>query len=313
MAQDLWAEQVAYTGPTGVPLGLIRGSGTWGIRFPEDAQEPGVEVLFEGMIETPYPRGAAYERRLSPRFQVLRLVDEDGRERQAISIASHGWQPGEDPVEESAATYKVFWLLWKAGVKWVIGGGTCGSLNNALLAGDLVIHHDFVDATKARVVGLPGTELNFPRFTVLLRMRQAICPDVAAVLEQEGRALPFARVYGYDRQLIHYCTEGPWFETPAEVRDLRARGGDTVGQSLAMEAHMARACGMHIAFCHYVVNPAEGLLDKDWPLDLTHEQLAVAMARLKLRALKRLAVDGDCDCLQYRVARPAAKYQAGIG
>ena len=230
-----------------------------------------------------------------------------------ISIASHGWQPGEDPVADSEANHKVFWLLRQAGVKWIIGGGTCGSLNNAILPGDLIIHHDFVDITKARVVGLPGTDLAYSRFKVLLRLGQAICPSIARVLETEARALPFPRVYGYDRELIHYCTEGPWLETAAEVRDLRLRGGDTVGQSLAMEAHLARACGMHIAFVHYSVNQAEGLISADWPMDLTHEQLAVAMARLKLRALRRLPLDDDCGCLAYRMVRPAEKYQLGIG
>ncbi|MHB1134741.1 MAG: phosphorylase family protein [Chloroflexota bacterium] len=316
MPPELWAEDFPYEGPTGVPLGLIRGSGTWGIRFPEDAAEPGVTVLWEGRIPTPYPRGASTEQRQSPRFQLLQLGTPDdpanGGGRQAIAIASHGWQPGEDPVDESAASQKVFWLLSRAGVKWVIGGGTCGSLNNAILPGDLVIHHDFIDLTKARIVGLPGTHLNFARFTVLMRMAQGICPTIARVMEEEARQLPFPRVYGYGQHLLHFTTEGPWFETPAEVRDLRLRGGDTVGQSLAPEAHLARLCGMHIAFAHYSVNPAEGLTNPNWQLDLTHEQQAVAMAQMKLRALKRIPIDGDCDCLSYRVVRPAAHYASGV-
>lgn len=304
--KELWAESFPYDGPRNIPLGLIQGSGTWGVKFPQEAEEPDVEVLWEGVIETPYPRNAEMTLRQSPKLQHLQVED-----REVLSVVSHGWQSNQDPVE-FMGSQKIFWVFRKAGVKWVIGGGTCGLLNNAIWPGDLVIPYDFIDLTTRRVVGLPGTELEFPMFKLLLRMRQAICPSIAYAIEKAAERLNFGRVYRYSNELIHITTEGPWFETPAQVQKLRRDGGDTVGQSLATEANLARVCGMHIAFAHYGVNPAEGLLPKmEWELDEVHHRLRLDMAKLHLRSLKVLQVNESCGCMDYRIERPK-DYQIGL-
>ena len=304
--KELWAEGFPYDGPRDVPLGLIQGSGTWGLKFPYEVDEPEVEVLWEGEIETPYPRDAEPNFRLSPKLQYLRVGD-----RKAITVASHGWQPNRDPVEYMASQ-KIFWIFRNAGVKWIVGGGTCGILNNAILTGDLIVPNDFIDYTKRRIVSLPGTDLEFPMFTLLQRAKQAICPSIARTIKRAAKGLSFGRVHGYDRELIHAVTEGPRFETRAEVRRLRLQLNDTVGQSMVPEVDLARLCGMHIAFVYYGVNPAEGLLEsQQWNLDELHETLRLDMARLHLRTLKLLPLDEKCGCMEYRVERPT-EYKEGL-
>src|SRR5207237_674063 len=58
---------------------------------------------------------------------------------------------------------------------------------------------------------------------------------------------------------------GPSYETPAEIRYLRAIGADLVGMSTVAEAIAARQMGMKVLAISCVTNMAAGVLDK--PLD----------------------------------------------
>ena len=52
---------------------------------------------------------------------------------------------------------------------------------------------------------------------------------------------------------------GPCYETPAEIRALKAMGADAVGMSTAMEAEAAAALGMRVAAMSCITNKAAGL------------------------------------------------------
>ena len=52
---------------------------------------------------------------------------------------------------------------------------------------------------------------------------------------------------------------GPTYETPAEIRALRAMGADAVGMSTAMEAEAAAALGLEVAAISCITNKAAGL------------------------------------------------------
>jgi purine-nucleoside phosphorylase len=74
---------------------------------------------------------------------------------------------------------------------------------------------------------------------------------------------------------VYAAVTGPCYETPAEIRALKAMGADAVGMSTALEALTAVACGMEVAAISCVTNKAAGL--SCGPLD--HKEVLANAAR----------------------------------
>jgi purine-nucleoside phosphorylase len=66
---------------------------------------------------------------------------------------------------------------------------------------------------------------------------------------------------------VYAALPGPHYETPAEIRMLRALGADLVGMSTALEAIAARAAGLEVLGLSMVTNAAAGVTGE--PLDHT--------------------------------------------
>ncbi|MBI4370060.1 MAG: purine-nucleoside phosphorylase [Elusimicrobia bacterium] len=61
---------------------------------------------------------------------------------------------------------------------------------------------------------------------------------------------------------IYLSTDGPNYESPAEVRSFARWGADIVGMSVTAEALVARALGMRVVGLGWVSNMASGLIPK---------------------------------------------------
>ena len=70
------------------------------------------------------------------------------------------------------------------------------------------------------------------------------------------RSLPYAG------RVIYACTEGPRFETAAEIRMLRMLGAQTVGMTIVPEAPLARDLNMHYAGIGVVANYCTGMTEE---------------------------------------------------
>ena len=96
-------------------------------------------------------------------------------------------------------------------------------------------------------------------------------------------------------------TEGPRFESPAEIRHLQPLG-DVVGQSFCPEVWLARDIGACYAGIYLIVNYGEGVV-KEWEHDelarLFREDASL-IGRILLDALAALPADDECQCRELR-------------
>ena len=76
---------------------------------------------------------------------------------------------------------------------------------------------------------------------------------------------------------VYAYMKGPTFETPAEIRALRALGADAVGMSTAPEVIVASHSRMEVIGISCITNMAAGILDQ--PLD--HEEVIETTKKVK--------------------------------
>jgi purine-nucleoside phosphorylase len=75
---------------------------------------------------------------------------------------------------------------------------------------------------------------------------------------------------------VYTAVTGPCYETPAEIRAIKAWGGDAVGMSTAREVQAAHDAGLECAAVSLITNRAAGLAGAP----LNHEEvLAIAAAQ----------------------------------
>jgi purine-nucleoside phosphorylase len=76
---------------------------------------------------------------------------------------------------------------------------------------------------------------------------------------------------------VYACLAGPSYETPAEIRALRALGADAVGMSTVPEVIAAAHMGVRVAALSCITNLAAGIGTEA----LSHEEVARTAHRAK--------------------------------
>ncbi len=157
-------------------------------------------------------------------------------------------------------------VMQALGVKTLIVTNAAGGLNPAFRAGDLMLITDHIGlaalAGHNPLLG-PNDPALGPRF---VNMTAAYDPALRAL------ALRVARGMGLTlHQGVYVGLAGPAFETPAEVRFLRAIGGDAVGMSTVPEVIAARHGGMRVLGLSGITNVAQA--DSSAVLGPDHEEV----------------------------------------
>lgn len=115
-------------------------------------------------------------------------------------------------------------------------------------------------------------------------------PDMSEVYSRQYQL--FARESAEEIELtlesgVYLALQGPNYETPAEIRMMRALGADAVGMSTVPEAIVARQMGMQTLGISLITNQAAGMTDG--PID--HEsvmQMGAQVSRQFGELLRRL-------------------------
>ncbi|HHV62707.1 MAG TPA: S-methyl-5'-thioadenosine phosphorylase [Firmicutes bacterium] len=205
-------------------------------------------------------------------------------------LARHGWTHSVPP---HRVNYRAnISALKDIGVERVIATSAVGSLNPSMKPGDFVILDQFLDFTKCREStffdGQDGR-------VVHVDFTQPYCPTVRESLIRAGRELGLAP----HEKGCYVATEGPRFETPAEIHMYRMLGGDVVGMTGVPEVVLAREAGLCYGTVAIVTNFAAGISKAP----LTHAEVVEAMKesskRLRdyiMRAIDIMPRKRDCSC-----------------
>lgn len=173
-------------------------------------------------------------------------------------------------------------VLQLLGVDTLIVTNAAGGLNPDFEVGDLMVitdHIGFTNLTGLNPLRGPNDERLGPRF-----------PDMTHAYDREliRLAMEAAREAGVPLYKgIYVGLSGPSFETPAELRFLRAIGGDAVGMSTVPEVTVARHAGMRVLGISGISNIA--IFDPDERREASHEEVLEAGRQIapRLRAVIR--------------------------
>jgi purine-nucleoside phosphorylase len=171
-------------------------------------------------------------------------------------------------------------VMQALGVEIIVITNAAGAVNPAFEPGDLMLitdHLNFIGMAGQNPLRGPNLEELGPRFPdmsqVYDRKLQALAREVAAA-EKLGL-----------REGVYCCLAGPSFETPADLRFLKAVGVDAVGMSTVPEAVVARHAGTRVLGVSGISNKA----NLDGNTETSHEEVLQAGQVLvpKLTALLR--------------------------
>jgi 5'-methylthioadenosine phosphorylase len=185
--------------------------------------------------------------------------------RRVAFLPRHG--PGH-AIPPHRVNYRAnIWALRLLGVRRVLATAASGSLVPRIAPGTLCLIDQFLDFTHGR----PSTFFDGGEAGVRhTDMTEPYCPELRAVLQEVAAAHGVALGPG----ATYVCTEGPRFETPAEIRAFALLGAELVGMTGVPEVVLAREAGLCYASVAVATNYAAGLAGRA----LRHQEVVEAMA-----------------------------------
>jgi 5'-methylthioadenosine phosphorylase len=198
----------------------------------------GLEGLFKDskqrIVKTPYGT-------------VTSLSEGNVSAKTVVMLARHG---RDHSVPPHRINYRAnMYGLHQLGVEGVLATNAVGGIASELEPGDVVVPNDFIDFTKLR----PATFYDEAPVTHI-DVSEPYCPQLRELLIEKAKGKGL-RVWDHG---VLACTEGPRYETPAEIEMFRRLGCDIVGMTGLPEAVLARELEMCYATICYVSNRAAG-------------------------------------------------------
>ena len=185
---------------------------------------------------------------------------------QVVFITRHG-------VGHKTAPHKVnyranIWALKSLGTEEIFATTAVGSLNPEMTAGHFVVCSNVLDFTKSRI----NTFYDTPeRGVVHVDFSYPYCP---CVRERVIRCLEKMNIT-FHKEGVYVATEGPRFESAAEIKAYAMLGGDLVGMTNMPDCILAREAEMCYSTCSIVTNMAAGIS----PTPLSHMEVVEAMGK----------------------------------
>ncbi|KDR10549.1 S-methyl-5'-thioadenosine phosphorylase [Zootermopsis nevadensis] len=155
-----------------------------------------------------------------------------------VLLARHG---RKHTISPSNVNYRAnIWALKEAGCTHVLASTACGSLQEEIKPGDLVLIRSFIDRTTARIQTFyDGTQNALPG-VCHIPVEPAYCPSTTEVVAESAKSLKLK---------IHpvvtcVTIEGPRFSSLAESKLYRLWGADIVNMTSVPEVVLAKEAGL---------------------------------------------------------------------
>lgn len=210
-------------------FGLVTGSGFYDI---PDLTDRRVQVT-----ETP--------------FGPASVTTGEWRGRAIAFVARHG---SGHSVPPAGINYRAnIWALKQHGVDRVLATAVSGGINPAMGLGTMVVISDVLNFTTGRAdTFFDGSNDAFDSAKHHVDMTYAYSPELRSHVLAAAQAENIEVTDGG----VYCTTNGPRFETPAEIEMMRRLGGDLVGMTGYPEVVLAVEAGMQYASIGIVSNPA---------------------------------------------------------
>ncbi len=255
------ATSLESLGARGAEVALVLGSGLGAFADGLDEAHAVPFGEIEGMLQSGVEGHAG--RIVLGRIDGVRVLVQQGRVH-----LYEGWSARE--VTRAVRAY------CRLGVGAVVLTNAAGGLRPEWPAGTLMRITDHINMQRATPLMAAEGGAGNPYDSQLADAVDAAAKEADVALERGVYAALF----------------GPSYETPAEVRMLRASGADAVGMSTAAEALAAHAAGARVAGISLITNQAAGIAESA----LSHEEVIRAgeeaggrFAALLTRAVPRIA------------------------
>jgi purine-nucleoside phosphorylase len=160
-------------------------------------------------------------------------------------------------------------VMGRLGVKHLILTNAAGGINTTFAQGALMVIDDHINLMGTNPLVGPNDERLGPRFP---DMSEVYSRRLRAVADEAARARAVPLRHG-----VYAAVHGPSYETPAEIRSLRAIGADAVGMSTVPEAIAARHMGIEVLGISCITNMAAGVLDRP----LVHDEVMDTARRVR--------------------------------
>jgi purine-nucleoside phosphorylase len=137
------------------------------------------------------------------------------------------------------------------GLKKIVLTNAAGAVNPEFKRGDFMLISDHINLMMISPLRGKHDKRLGERF-----------PDMTEVYSHEYRRIAkeaAAEIGLHLREGVYLALQGPNYETPAEIRMMRALGADAVGMSTVPEAIVAKQMGMTALGVSLITNPAAGI------------------------------------------------------
>ena len=162
-------------------------------------------------------------------------------------------------------------VMQRLGIEILIVTNAAGAVNPSFEPGDMMLitdHLNLIGMAGLNPLRGPNLEELGPRFP---DMSRAYDRDLCALARQAAQEENLKLHEG-----VYVCLAGPSFETPADLRFLRAIGADAVGMSTVPEVTIARHAGTRVLGISGISNKA----NLDGNTLTTHEEVLDAGKRI---------------------------------